>query len=177
MIDSTRLKVLKGLTALVKTITPANGYQSDLSDFVDDGIIRSRVFRGRSIFGEGDPLPMISILEMPREPSQMETPPGATVYSAPWELMVQGFVPDDKDNPTDPAHQLLADVEKALIAERAKRGQTPAMRTYALLGQPCVTDIVLSRGVVRPPEEVSSKAFFWLIVTLTMVEDLLNPFA
>lgn len=175
----TRLQILIGLTDLLKTITPGNGYNSDLSDYADNTVTRSRVFRGRNIFGADDPLPMVSILEMPREPHQMETAPGGTAQAGPWELMIQGFVTDDLDNPTDPAHVLMADVKTCLIKERAKRGGQPGTpsRSYALLGRPQVTDIVIAPGVVRPPEEVSAKAFFWLICTLEIVEDPTNPFA
>jgi hypothetical protein len=176
-IPPTRLRVLVGLTNLLKTITPTNGYQSDLSDFDDDGLLKSRVFRGRNIFGDGDPLPMVSILEMPREPGQDPTPPGAQISVGHWELMIQGFVLDDKENPTDPGHILMADVKLALVRERMKRAYTPAMRTYALLGEKCVTDISIAPGVVRPPDETSVKAMFWLVATIAMVEDLSNPFA
>ena len=89
----------------------------------------------------------------------------------PWELIVQGFALDDYDNPTDPAHLLLADVKKRLMLEKRKIGS----RTGAF-GVTEIQDVKLGPGVVRPPDETSSKAYFWLALTIEMVEDALNPY-
>jgi hypothetical protein len=34
----------------------------------------------------------------------------------------------------------------------------------------------IGSGVVRPPDEISAKAYFWLTITLDMVEDLADPY-
>ena len=56
MADSYRLTVLKRLTAHLRGITKANGYDYDLID-------PRSVCRGRLVFGDDDPLPLLSILE------------------------------------------------------------------------------------------------------------------
>jgi len=166
-----------GLTAVLKSITPANGYVNDLSDYEDDeGVKQTRVFRGRNIFGTDDPIPMISVLENPHtEPTQHESPRGATTVIGPWELLIQGFSDDDPNNPSDPAHYLMADVKMALVKERRTLQGNVNPNIFGM-GR-TVTDMTVGTGVVRPPDDVSAKACFWLILTLQMAEDMQNPFA
>lgn len=170
------LRVLKALCNCFEQITPQNGYSYDLSPYTDAaGRPARRVFRGRAGFGDNDPLPMISILEHPDALAQMlKLEQEHTPAKGDWVLLVQGFVREDPENPTDPAHAFAADAVRALAeASRDK---------YNLLGlggqRPCVSDIAWTRPVVRPPDdEISSFAFFYLRLTLTLVEDLKNPFA
>lgn len=157
-----RLEALIRLSDAIEKITPANGYEHDLT---------GKVFRGRAIFGQGDPLPMVSILEVPQAPDQVPPPPAGTTYKGPWELVIQGFVEDDRENPTDPAHKLLAEVKKRLVEEKEKA------KDMEVLGfKSRVTGIEIGPGVVRPPDEVSDKAYFWLTITLKVVDDLTDPF-
>lgn len=163
MNDPFRLRVMKALTAALEEINPAAGYQFDLT---------GKVFRGRDIFGDSDPLPMISILEAIEEQAQLPTPAAGGASSGPWELLLQGFVEDDFVNPTDPAHRLMAEVKKRLVEERIRD------RQYNILGMDGkVADLKISHGVVRPPDEVSGKAYFWLRLTLVVVENLQDPYA
>ena len=58
MADPMRLVILKALCAHIEAqVRISNGFQHDL---------QGRVFRGRSVFGQDDPLPMVSVLEAPR---------------------------------------------------------------------------------------------------------------
>ena len=174
--DPFRLRVLKALTDVIKTVTPANGYAHDLSDFTDEaGRTSARVFRGRDVFGFNDPLPMISILEAPRPMDQAFGTQGSAASTGDWEILVQGFVPDDPENPTDPAHPLIADVMVAIAKARKE-----SRRDLLGLGDtaPCVTDLRLGAPVVRPADdEMSTVAFAFLGVTMTLAEDLENPYA
>ena len=158
-----KLQILKAMTASLSGITLDNGFRHDLA---------GSVFRGRAIYGENDPLPMVSILEAPVPIDKINSPKPATVDSGGWELLVQGFSRDDRDNPTDPAHLLMADVKTVLITERKKsEGQFNTTGPFGL-GK-FITSMYIGQGVVRPPEEfVSSKAYFWLGVRLGIVENL-----
>ena len=161
-----RLEVHKRLTDLLKTITPANGYTTDLA---------GNVYRGRLVFGAETPLPSVAILEVPIPLDQLPSPSGTPVHKGPWELMIQGWVEDDRENPTDPAHYLMADVKQALAKEQRKVDYDGGPENGILgLGRN-VTAMYIGQGVVRPPEEVSAKAYFWLTLTLDLVENMEQP--
>lgn len=182
--DPFRLRVLKAITASLKTITPANGYQHDLADKTEHGVAMARAFRGRQQFGDGDPLPMVSVLEHPRALDALLAPDGGQDRLGEWDLLVQGFVKDDKENPTDPAHRLVADVIACLAKEGKRRkpsldGGSGEPDILGLGGiMPCVTKLAIGSPVVRPADGVnSSQAFFWFTLTLTLAEDMEKPFA
>ena len=173
--DPLRLRIMKALTDVLEEITPANGYQYDLSDRRAPGkqndLMSRAVFRGVGVTGVDYPLPMLTILEVPvpddPSASQYDNP----VQEADWRLLVQGFVEDDPSNPTDPAHRLMADVKKRLGIEKKKN------RDFDLLGMgDSVTNLTMGQGVVRPPDELSAKAYFWLDLRLKVVEDTENPY-
>lgn len=153
----------------IATQPPSLGYHHDLA---------GRVFRGRLVFSATDPLPAVSILEEPIPAvSTMEPSGGDGGYSS-YDLMVQGFVADDLANPTDPAHLLMADVKRRL-AQLKREGETDRHdRGVFLLGPkaPMVMEMRFGAGIVRPPDELSARAFFWLQVNLTLVEDHDEPF-
>ncbi len=178
------LRVLKALTACLKDITPAEGYAADLSDFEvtenGDTLTKSRVFRGRDQFGFNDPRPMVSVLERPDALEQVLGTDEDTSSTGEWGLLVQGFVTDDRENPTDPAHFLAAEVIKRLVKEKARRDPSTGSPDILGLGyrEPCVTGMRFGRPVCRPADgEVSDVTFFFVPVWLTLVEDLEDPFA
>lgn len=165
-IEPLRLRVLKAMTAALKEISTANGYHTELLE---------HVYRGRTIFGENDPLPLASILEVPIPLDQTPPPTDSEFSSGGWELMVQGFIEDDPVDPTDPAHFFMADVKKRLAIEKRKALEMEPEKGIFGLGN-FVTGMRIGSGVVRPPDEISAKAYFWLTITLDMVEDLADPY-
>lgn len=174
MADSKRLTTLKALTTFLRTeVSVANGYKHDL-----DG----RVVRGRMFVGRDDPLPLVSILEN-LDPDRYPRMAGGD-YDAPtskeeWILLLQGWVEDDKVNPTDSAYELMADVRKALAKIRKRGGgpmDDPSNYPNWNLGG-LISGMTMEPGIVRPPiEQVSEKAFFWMRVTLKFVEDQNDPY-
>jgi hypothetical protein len=161
-----RLEVQRRLSALLSTIAIANGYHQDVGP---------NVFRGRGVFGDETPTPSLSILEVPIPLDQLPPPVGSPLSAGGWEMVVQGWVADDKKNPTDPAHVLLADVKQCLAGEMSKTNWDKPEDGILGLGR-SVTKLYIGAGVVRPPEEVSSKAYFWLTITLDLAEDLEHPY-
>ena len=161
-VDPFRLRVLHALTALLETINPGNGAQFDLSQ---------AVFRGRRYYGDNDPLPMLSILEPAVPPELLATPDLATVDTGQWQILIQGFVKDDPENPSDPAYHLSAAVRQVLAIERRRTD-------YNFLGMSGKVDsITIGQPVVRPADEdVSAKAYFYLSLTLGIVEDAADPY-
>lgn len=171
MEDPLRLKILKRLCEyLGQEIKVSNGYYTDLGD--------NDCFRGRIIFGDGDPIPMLSLVETPNPIIQEQSSPVNSVSKGQYPLYVQGWVADDYKNPTDPAHYLLADVKRALskIRERPSDAQPGNFQAWNL--DNLVSDIVIGQGIARPAEDmVSNKAFFWLDISLEIVENLDTPYA
>lgn len=162
-----RLRVLKALTATLEGITPANGYDSNMA---------GRVFRGRTVYGEDDPLPMLSILEPPIPLETILATGNKTGSSGDWELLIQGFVEDDHQNPSDPAHKLMAEVKKVLVVEKERnRGQSIFGIGYGRQKNGIV-EMHIGQGAVRPADQSSSFTFFWLTLTLKLAEDQKNPF-
>jgi len=158
-----RLRVLQGLTKCIEAIRVDQGYSSNLT---------GAVFRGRITFGDKDPLPMVSILEPPIPNDAADSPRGSSTNTFDWLMVIQGFVEDDSKNPTDPAQFLLADVRMALAKERQKGLRDNNI--FGMKGQ--VDDIVIGIGVVRPSDEISAKAYFWLNLTVKIVEDMAAPY-
>lgn len=157
---SFRLRVMKALTVQFEKINPTNGYEHDM---------RGKVFRGRIRYGdEDDPIPMISILEAP---IPQEVNNGSDASTGDWELLIQGFVEDDKENPTDPAHDLMAEAKKILTETKVE------YRGTNILGmQNRVFEMNIGQGAVRPPDDASDKAFFWLTLRLKLAEKLDDPY-
>lgn len=162
-----RLRVMRNLTTVLQGITKANGYNYDMA---------ASVFRGRVIFGDSDPIPLVSILEAPLPDEPDLTPAAGSVWTGQWRIMIQGWVDDDKANPTDPAHFLLADVKKALAKER-KNMIRPGRGNNLLNMGGRVTNLVIGACVVRPAEEqVNEYANFLLSVTLEIAENMADPY-
>ncbi|ARB05694.1 minor tail protein [Synechococcus virus S-ESS1] len=107
---------------------------------------------------------------------QLPSPVDSGYNTGSWELMIQGFLEDDKANPTDPAHIALADVKKCLALESKKVSGRRAEDGPFGLGD-SVLKITIGTGVVRPPDEISAKAYFWLLIVLDIAEDVTEPYA
>lgn len=161
-----RLRVMMALTDTLNAISVVNGYKHDLE---------GHVFRGRTIFGESDQLPLISILETPQPIDQISSPEFSVASTGDWDLLVQGFMEDDPNHPTDPAYRLVADVMQALARQRKR--MLPGNRGQDILGMGGLVDrIDIGSPVVRPADENSAVSYFWLRVTLHIVEDMEKPY-
>ncbi|MEN3144652.1 hypothetical protein ABDF71_21920 [Ochrobactrum sp. WV_118_8] len=163
-IDPFRLRVLKALTQTLEEVNLDNGYAHDM---------RKAVFRGRVRYGPRDPIPMLSILEAPIPLDVIQSRGANPNSSGPWELLIQGFVKDDPKNPSDPAHHLMAEVKAVLALEKLRRNDREP-NIFGLGGR--VMEMQIGQGSVRPPDEVSDKAFFWLTLTLRIAETLDKPY-
>lgn len=165
---SHRLDILKKLTEHLEGITVDNGYQFDL---------RGKVFRGRDRFGANftDRLPILSVLEAKATDYGNYADEEQMVRQDDWVLLVQGWIKDDARNPTDPAYELLAEVEKRIsMLMDTERGEPVYPGVYRLGG--LVAKLTVAQPVVRPPEEgLSDTAFFYLPIRVGFKVDLRNP--
>lgn len=169
MADSYRLVVLKKLTEHLQGITPTHGYVNNLGPTPQ--FPTGKVFRGRAIFGNEDPMPMVSILEAPRSDVGLFAGEEGVERKEDWSLLIQGWAVDDKMNPTDPVYALLDEVERHLwrLKETNRNSGNPIYPDEYRLGR-TVAGITISPGVVRPAmEQVSSKAFFYLPIQVQLV--------
>lgn len=161
MADTKRLAIAKALTALLENeVAVSNGYLHDLA---------GKVHRGRVTFGIREALPRVALVETlnpDREPMRAGWQP---TQKDSLILLVQGHAEDDQENPTDPAHLLMGDVKKAL----AKIGLTTS--EHHMLGG-LIAGFNMEPGIVRPPDDLSSVAYFYLRVRLEVVEYLADPF-
>lgn len=163
------------ISDLLRGVTPSNGYQMDLSDTADGD---KRVIRGRMFIGDDDPDVIVSILEPPTavEPIHNRAVDNQARASE-WDLMVQGWAKDDRDNdPCDKAYVLAADVQAALSQElkRTKTGRPSSAPDLFQMGG-LVYEMKIGTPVVRPTEAVTGYGVFYLILTLKIVEDTANP--
>jgi hypothetical protein len=171
MADPFRLRVMKALTTLIEAV------EVDMLDDQGEPVenLQGRVFRGREQFGENDPLPMISLLEPPLAIEGLRTQADNTNWTGEWDILIQGWVPDDKENPCDPAYTFAAHVRRAIAAEKKKQPRGPNGADY--LGQGLrVEELRIGAPVVRPADFPSMNACFYLLITLKIVEDIHNPF-
>ncbi|WP_147373478.1 hypothetical protein [Gemmobacter lutimaris] len=170
-----RLKILTALTEVLKTITPANGYQMDLSTEADG---TKRVVRGRLFIGDDDPGTLVSLVEPPvAHDNGKRRAPDNHNRDSQWEVLIQGWAKNDRDNePCDWAYVLAADVQRALALELAKT-QTRRPGAPDILGMGGrLLEMRIGAPVVRPTEEVSNYGVFYLILDIKIVEDMANPF-
>lgn len=165
--DHKRLQVLKAISKHLQGITVDNGYDHDIS---------GSVFRGRTTFGDNDPIPMVSVLESPNAQYGSFADEENTVRKDTMVVLIQGFVDDDIVNPTDPAYALLADVERRLSDIVALDGPNKPKYPGAYHLRGLVSKFAMAQPVVRPPQEgLSSKAFFYLPVTVEFEMNLVQP--
>lgn len=176
MADSKRLMMLKALTAHL---------EQDITDSTQHGwSLIGKVLRGVYNVDSKRALPCLSVLDNP-DPDRYPRRAGGDGYDAQLQkddyiLLIQGWVNDDYDNPTDPAHNLMADVKQSLAKVCNDNNPdvtgVPNHPNY-LLGN-LITGMTMEPGTVRPPiEEISNKAFFWMRVNVKFVENPNNPYA
>lgn len=161
-----RLKVVKAMSVALKQITPANGFHYDMSDHPSG---QTKVFRGRAIFGQDTEPPFITILEDPKlEDGHMASRAGKS-FTYDLDLMIQGFVERSMDNPTDRAYFLMDDVRRRLTILREDENHPDRVFRFGSKLN-TVTGLEFNRGLVRPADEMSDTAYFWMQCCLSVVE-------
>lgn len=167
---SRRYAIIKALADHLKTVAPVTGYTFDLSN---------AVFIGRRAFGDTDPLPAVTLLEIPDVEIPGNRPESGGVQTNDWEFFVQGFIrASDPTNPTLDAYNLMADVTKALSdvlnpQNDPRHGSTPKA-IYLVGGK--VTRFDIGGFHVRQNEEMPSMSNFYLRIRTQVVERLVNPY-
>lgn len=162
-----RLRIIDALTRCLSEISVANGYTHD---------IIGGVWRGVAQFGADNEVPMLSILESPNPDIGVFAGSGSRGRKESWTLYLQGWGKDDPMHPTDPAYYLAADVEKCLarVMMTGSNGRHAYPEIYALGNT--ISGLELAPPVVRPPDTLSTKAYFYMPVRLDIAVNLADPY-
>lgn len=166
MADPKRLLLQKAICDyLVTEINVRNGYQYDLA----------AAYRNKKNFGNEMMLPAVALLENfnpDREPAEIGGM-NDTKQTYDQIYLINGWADDSASGANehgDEAHRLLGDVKKALgklITRTAEREGY-----FGNLG----VELRIEPGVVRPPDEQSSKAYFWMRIRVKIVEKVGDPY-
>ena len=160
-----RLRLFEAITKAIEEVNPDNGYEADL---------RGRVYRGRLLFGDEQELPCVSILQPPIPLDELFMRDQRTTSVGNIEVMVQGIVDEDHLHPTDPAERLMAEVKLALVKEAKRKTGMGDPLIFGMDGR--VDGISIGMGSCRPPDMMSDRSFFWLTLTIKLVEDYADPY-
>lgn len=178
--DSKKLVILKRLTALLEGINPTTVDPSDPDggNYPED--LRGCVVRGRKVIGKEQRVPFLSLLESPKPEDVVGVGYDKVLRMGDWYVLLQGFVKDDKENPSDPAYDLCAVVEQRLsrmIAVTPVRDDNvPVAPEDYLLGG-LVMDVAIGQAVVSAPnEQVSANSFFYIPICFKIVTNISQPF-
>ena len=163
MADTKRLLLLKSLcNYLLTEITTANGYNFDLA----------AAYRGKKNFGKEVKLPAIAVLENFNPDRLPETIGGVvgTKHKYDQIYLINGWAEGgDVEQEEDSAHLLMGDVKQALGKLLVPRNQSGFFDGLA-------NTLSIEPGVVRPPDEQSEKAYFWMRIRLEVVEKVGDPY-
>lgn len=168
-----RLQVLDALTALIRQVSPANDFHHDLS-------AEETVVRGRLFIGDDEPVPMVAINEPPLAIERVRGAPRNPNDTGEWDILIQGWAKNSLNDysGTDNAYILAAEVRQVLASEKTKASGRPGSGLgNNLLGFGTrISDMRIGAPVVRPPDETSAKACFYIVLTLQISEDMTKPF-
>ena len=158
MADSKRLQILKALTTHLEGV---EGFD-----------ITNKVWRGRQRPADESQTPFLLMFEMPPE---YEDRADRQMRSMPWYVGLQGYITPDRYHPTDPAHQFMAAVKQKLGELVDEGGAGMPGPNYMLGG--LVEDIEVDGGMCFEADETTNCCFFALKLTLTIAENLGDPYA
>jgi len=162
--DTKRLLLLKEMCSYLKSeIRLVNGYSFNLNS----------VYRGKKNFGREIELPAVVVLENFNPDRAPETVGGVVGTKQKYDqvYLLNGWAAGsgDDEGDEDAAHRLLGDVKKAFGKLLVPRNQSGFFDGLA-------SALYIEPGVVRPPDEQSEKAYFWMRVRLEIVEKVGDPY-
>lgn len=166
MADTKRLLLIKALCDYLLTeIVAGAEYNYTLS----------AAYRGKKNFGKELKLPAVAILES-FNPDRVPEVIGGTVGTKQkydQYYLINGWADDTEqgsgDESGDAAHRLMGDVKMALGKLLVPRNQSGFFDGLAVT-------LNIEPGVVRPPDEQSTQAYFWLRIRLEIVEKVGDPY-
>ncbi len=167
---SKKLQILIALTAHL---------ESTITGLASPATLLGKVFRGRVVFGEEVKPPFLAILEDPRQIAPEEAGSANLVRNENWRLLIQGFVPEEDDHPSDAAYDLMARVEQRMsrLVEEPPNGMRGGRYPTEFRLGGLVSSLQFQIPVVRPgKDDVSDTAYFYMPVAVGLKTDITNPF-
>lgn len=161
--DSKRLRVLKALTSQLETITVSNGYDHDLL---------GKVARGRVNYGRETVPPYVAIFEV--RPEDMPIYAGDAVQKDNWIIGIEGTVASGNNHPTDPSHNLLADIKKSLGAIMSP-GEPGERNPNYMFGNEIVS-LEADGGLCFVHSDAPNLALCVMKIVINIAENLENPY-
>lgn len=150
-------------------------YEFPYTDLNGDHVLRfdATVSRGRKTVSAQQDVPYsISILEVPRATAGIPSDLDNRQSYEQWTLNVQGWPPEDRLNPSDPAYVMAAAVRERmgrLVARNAETGEPDFPAEYMFGSR--VASITFGSTVVTPPAEgVSAVAWWYMPVIVSLVQ-------
>lgn len=163
---STRLNIVKAVTALLQEITPDNGHHTNIGP---------NVFRGREGYQADDPLPMISIIEDPDMINAETEQRNPTIHDVELKLIIQGFAYEDSENPSDAVYELLADIKRVVAQEYVMNGGRGELEKNLLGLGNVVRSFQVGQGCVLPYDsDIGGTQAAMLLVTIKYLDDVLQ---
>lgn len=158
MSDSLRLQFLKALTQILEQVS------------LDEGLtnLQDKVFRGLSVSGVDLDPPFLVINE---DPEYLSTFADSNNSNSTWRLILNGAVDIGDTHPTDPAHNFLALVKKAIGL--AKVDTDPMVRPTLDLINFDIEKLTVGGGVCYTSEKSTEEAYFMLDLNLKISDDLI----
>ena len=159
--DDKRLTILKEITAVLEGVTPANGYQHDLT---------GKVFRGLPPRGDDASFPQVIVCEwQEQDPDTRPSDNSARVRNETWRLMIEG-VAVSEDFGLDTAYRLMADVKKVMASIHINPESNPF--------DGLINKLSVFPGFVPfpDPEKPTSTCKFLLPFTVEFVEWTQDPY-
>lgn len=142
------------LSNLLATITVLNGYHTDVG---------LRVYRGRLAIDESR-IPCVILAEL--DDVKDSAISQGTIVSVSQRYTIEAHVTCDPNNPNDAAHDVIADIKKALFKKMIRTGSafSPEIKRLNYIGK-----------TIGPRPDGSAFVSGSITVVAEFVEDLKNP--
>lgn len=143
---------------------------------IDGALVK--VIRGKEKLDSGDTPPLVTLIQaIDVEATHNQVGDGAQRVDTKLYL-IQGFTRRSSGEENyDSAHELMAKVKQSLSELLPVKSSNRFLKQYNN-GRYLVNDIKIATGLVRPPDSKisSNMAFFWLPVSITLIEDITDPY-
>lgn len=170
-----RLALLRRLQDALNDVTYTNADGTLVS-------LTGAVYLGKADLSDSDSAADVAIIEPPIAADAALSNFTNAGQKYPFNVLIQGFAREGVNSNTtlgtEPAYYLLSAIKMRLAKEKSSLSGNRTRKIFDMASENGNTlyEMHINTGVVRPPDESSSRCFCWLPVTFEVVESLDNPF-